>query len=177
MALNQPTAVQRSTVAGVHNQELECAHCLLPVDTLDQPCPFCGHMPTGRNQLIIRNEIVSYDDAPWGLRAISAINQASAVISWFIAGCLLVPFIAQAEVGALIMAATFATSGYLNWRLGTDLLKKKSWVRTVQTIFAVFSLFGFPFFTLWGALTLWGLHSGKAEDYFESKPMLPEKTD
>jgi hypothetical protein len=177
MSSAQSTGLQRSTRPSDSDQELECAHCLLPVDTLDQPCPFCGHNPIGRNQLVIRNEIVNYDDAPWGLRAISAINQASAVMSWFIAGCLLIPFLAGGEVGALVMAATFATSGYLNWRLGTDLLKKKHWARTVQTIFAVFALFGFPLFTFWGALTLWGLHSGKAEDYFQSPPLLPEKTD
>jgi hypothetical protein len=176
-AQNKSLTIQQVNVHNDPNIELECSHCLLPVDTLDKPCPFCGHQPSGRDYLIPSNDFLTYEDAPWGIRAIAAINQASAVFSWFVAGCLLIPFLAYGEIGALVMATVGATTGYLNWRLGIDLLKKQKWARTLQTIFAVFSLFVFPLGTLWGALALWGLHSSKAEEYFENKTLLPEKTD
>ena len=107
----------------------------------------------------------------------SAINQAFAVLLWFMAMGMLIPFIEGGAVGGLIASAMATGFGYFNWRLGTDLLKKRNWARNLQTVFGVISLFGFPFGTFTGALTLWALHSESAEEYFKSKPLLPEKTD
>jgi len=174
--LQRQAALQKSSTMGSQDVELECSHCLLPVDTLSKPCPFCGHMPSGKSLIIRDNQMATYDNAPWGIRAISAINQASGVMSWFITGGTLVSFLAYGDPGALFASIFFGLSGYFNWRLGADLLKKKKWARTVLTIFATISLFGFPLFTLWGAMVLWGLHSSKAEEYFEEPRLLTDRS-
>ena len=169
------STVSRSMVISDENpQELECSNCLLPVDTLNKPCPFCGHSHISQNQIIIRNTI-HYDDAPWGLKALSAINRAAGVVSWFMAG--IIPFVAGGTIESVVISGLLAAYGYLNWRVGTDLLKKKQWAKNLLTAFAIISLFTLSPGALWGILQLSWLHSDKAKDYFENRPQLPEKTD
>lgn len=153
--------------------ELECPHCMLPVDSLDAPCPFCGRMPrSGRDVLVVDDEPRS-DAAPWGVQTISVLNRVFAVFSWVMATAMLIPVVFEGELGLLITSAMLGSWGYLQWRMGGDLLKRKSWARTTQTVLSVLSLFGFPFGTVVGGLYLWGLHSSKAEDFFDNRPALP----
>jgi len=117
---------------------------------------------------------MAYDDAPWGLKALSAINRAAGVVCWFMA--VAIPFVAAGAIEAIVISGLLAAYGYLNWRVGTDLLKKKKWAKNLLTAFAIVNLLTFSPGSLWGILQLSWLHSDKAKDYFQKNPQLPEKT-
>lgn len=147
---------------------------MLPIDSLDAPCPFCGRMPRfGKDVVVIDQE--SSAATPWGLQTIAMLDRFFGVGAMIIAAACLIPLFAEAELGYLFASMFWGGWGYLHWRMGGDLIKKKYWARTTQTVLSVLSLFGFPFFTVVGSLYLWGLHSEKADRYFEERPLLPEK--
>ena len=154
--------------------ELECPHCMLPIDSLDEPCPFCNKMPRfGKEVLVVDDDYRSR--VPFGIRTISLFDKLLGVMYLLMASIFLIPLFAEAEIGFLIASMFMGSWGYLHWRLGTDLLERKHWARTTQTVLSVLSLFGVPFGTVMGTLYLWGLHSERADDYFDEKPLLPEK--
>ena len=112
---------------------------------------------------------------PWGVQTISVLNKILGVISLMIAGFSLIPLFAEAELAFLFFTMFFGSWGYLSWRLGTDLPKRKNWARTTQTVLSVLALFGFPIGTVVAPFVLWGLHSDQADRFFDERPLLPEK--
>jgi len=147
--------------------ELECPHCMLPIDSLEAPCPFCGRMPGyGKNVLVIDGNDVPATEAPWGIQTIALLDRLLGLFGFISAIACLIPLVAEGELAYMIMSACFTSFGYLFWRLGGGLLKRKSWARTTQTVTASLFLFGIPIGTLIGALSLWGLHSEKADKFY-----------
>ena len=158
--------------------ELECPHCMLPVDSLDEPCPFCGRVPRfgGKDVLVIDDGPTS--PAPWGVQTVAVIDRVFAIFVWLWSLVFLIPFVSTADPTFLMISAIGASIGSLAWKVGGGLQKAKNWARTTQNVLAALLLFWLPFspaISLVGFLSLWGTNTEAANNYFANRPQLPER--